>query len=268
MSSIQHPLSKKWKSLLQESKKRRELGSFIVEGPKLAGEALHSGCPIVESVVTQEFVRKPQNRSLVQVLRQRKVPEHFIEQSLMNKISETEEPQGVLLVLRQPAAQEFQAWLAEKPRLVLMADGLQDPGNLGTLLRSAWAAAADGVILGQGCTDPWSPKVLRAGSGAQLHVKVFSGMELPKALKDLKQRNIRCVATSPKADVSYLDLDLKPATCFVLGAEGQGLSQDLINQCDEQVKIPYPGKAESLNVAVSGTLLLFETLRQRQSSPK
>jgi TrmH family RNA methyltransferase len=263
LSSRTHPLVKKWKSLLSDSRKRRELGCFVLEGPRLAKEGLAAGAPLVEAVCTAEFEEDPRNREILKGLRDRRAPIHVLQAKVFDSLADTEEPQGILLVGRMPETGAEKAWLAGPRKLVVAAEGLQDPGNLGTLLRTSWAAGVEGVLLGAGCADPWAPKTLRAGSGAQLQMPVFSGADLPTALAGMKDSGMLSLAAMPGAKKSYLELDYRGPACLVVGSEGQGLSGNLAQACRERVRIPYPGKAESLNVSISASVILFEILRQR-----
>ncbi|HXB97927.1 MAG TPA: RNA methyltransferase, partial [bacterium] len=152
--------------------------------------------------------------------------------------------------------------LAPSARLVLALDRLQDPGNLGTLMRTAWACQA-GLLLGPGCADPWSPKVLRAGAGAQFKVAAQTTEDLPGALRALAGQGFKVYGTGPRAKLKHPEAVLGGKVCLVLGAEGPGLSAEVAAACQDQVSISYPGTAESLNVAVAGAVLLFECLRQQ-----
>ena len=130
------------------------------------------------------------------------------------------------------------------------------------LLRSAWASGAS-VLLGEGCADAWSPKVLRAGAGAQFHTPLRECPDLAAALKDLGAGGVHSYATAPRATENYLQADCRGPVCWVLGSEGRGLGATVQGACERNFRIAYPGGAESLNAAVSGAILLFETLRQR-----
>ena len=149
------------------------------------------------------------------------------------------------------------------PKLAVAAEGIQDPGNLGTLLRSAWACGAERVLLGKGCADPYSPKVLRAAAGAQWQMALQDGLDLPQALLELGKQGAKVLGLDIRAKKGLWAQDLSGPLCLVVGAEGQGLSQACLQACSGSLKIEYPGTAESLNAGVSLSIALFEALRQR-----
>jgi len=243
--------------LLKEASARREAGRAAVEGPLLAAEALKSGV-VRELWVTPQAFQGPDAPGILALARAARLRESFLEEPVLRRLATTETPQGWLAVVEPQALR-----LEPSPRLILALDRLQDPGNLGTLLRTAWACQAS-VLLGPGCADPWSPKVLRAGAGAQFKVAIETTEELPEALRGLSGKGFKVYGTGPRATLKHSDADLGGKVCLVLGAEGPGLSQAVAEACQDQLSISYPGTAESLNVAVAGAVLLFECLRRSE----
>jgi TrmH family RNA methyltransferase len=260
LSSIDNPAVKALGRLLKDASARRESARAVVEGPLLAAEALKSGVA-KELWVTPRAFQGPDAPALLALARTARLRESFLEEGLLRRLATTETPQGWLAVV-EPAALS----LAPSPSLRVALDHLQDPGNLGTLLRTAWACGAS-LLLGPGCADPWSPKVLRAGAGAQFKVAVETTEDLPKALRALPTGGFKVFGTGPRAALKHQEAHLGGPVCLVLGAEGTGLGADVAAACQSHVAISYPGTAESLNVAVAGAVLLFECLRQRQGFP-
>jgi len=255
LSSPENPAFKALRGLLKDAKARRESGQAVVEGPHLVAEALKAGT-VRELWVTPDASVSAEGKAIGLLARQAGVRERLAAAALLQRAATTEAPQGwMALVDARPPAEPAGAslWLA--------LDGLQDPGNLGTLLRTAWAAQAV-LWLGPGCADPWSPKVLRAGAGAQFHAPFKAVADLPLALQGLARQGVGVYGTSPRASLRPDQAPLSRPSCLVLGAEGPGLSPAVAAACTSQLCIPYPG-GESLNVAVAGALLLFEALRQR-----
>jgi TrmH family RNA methyltransferase len=142
----------------------------------------------------------------------------------------------------------------------LLLEGVQDPGNLGSILRSAAAAGATHALLSRGCADAWSPRVLRAGMGAHFFLSITEHADIADFARTYAGQ---VVAMTPHAKRSLLELDLRPPTAFLLGNEGAGLSSALLQQADLTVSIPMPGGMESINVAAAAAVCLFERLRQR-----
>jgi TrmH family RNA methyltransferase len=256
---MDNPAIKTLGRLLKEASARRETGRAVVEGPLLAAEALRSGAAR-ELWVTPQAFQGPDAPALLALARSARLRENFLEEPVLRRLATTETPQGWLAVV-EPRALD----LAPSPRLLLALDRLQDPGNLGTLMRTAWACQAS-LLLGPGCADPWAPKVLRAGAGAQFKVALQSAEDLPRALRDLAGQGFKVFGTGPRAALKHADAPMQGKVCLVLGAEGPGLSPEVAAACQDQVAISYPGTAESLNVAVAGAVLLFECLRQMNGS--
>lgn len=247
---------KRLRSLMRDAAARREAGSAVAEGPRLAHEALAAG--VARRLwATRAALEAPGSKDLLSAARLQGLAVRALDDGLFNKLADTRTPQGWLCEVEIKA-------LPPRPgaTVFLALDGIQDPGNLGTLLRCAWAAGAS-VLLGGGCADAWSPKVLRAGAGAQFHTPLRECPDLAAALKELGAGGVRVYATAPRAPENYLQADCRGPVCWVLGSEGRGLGVPVQAACERIFRIAYPGDAESLNAAVSGAILLFETLRQR-----
>ena len=172
----------------------------------------------------------------------------------MERIASTESPQPVLAVVRIPPTSIADLSGAS---LVVVGDRIADPGNLGTILRSAEAAGVDGIVLITGSVDPFNPKVVRASAGALFHVPVVADV----ALHELQALGLPLVGTSSHRGASYTDADLARPFALVMGSEAHGVDDQL--PIDEWVSIPHVGRAESLNVAMAATLVVFEAVRQR-----
>jgi TrmH family RNA methyltransferase len=177
----------------------------------------------------------------------------------------------------EAALKRAAAWAADPRALVVVVDGVQDPGNLGTIIRSADAVAATGVIVGRGSADVYNPKTLRATMGSLFHLPIVSGVDLPALLAQVaaeaiegsgagEARGPQVVGATLRATLSCFDADMTQPTWLVLGNEGAGVSPAVAGCVTREVRIPMPGRAESLNVAMAATVLLFEALRQRRFS--
>lgn len=178
----------------------------------------------------------------------------FVE-GVIERVASTEHPQPLLAVVRwRPAPVETLATAS----FVVVADRLADPGNAGTILRSAEAAGADAVVLTPGSVDPTNPKVVRASAGALFHVPVIVGAELAS----LRTAGLTVIGTSSHQGQAHTDTDFRRRTALVLGSEAHGLADDA--PVDEWVTIPHAGRSESLNVAMAATVLCFELARQRR----
>ncbi len=259
LTSPENPWIRKLRQL-HCSKGRREQGAFLVEGSHLLEEALRVGWPLQALCYTPEWAeRHPQLLA--------NLPSHLRRQAVspavLATLSTTESPQGVVAVaIRRPSPPPP----LSEVRLGLVVETLQDPGNLGSLIRVVAAAGADGLWLSAGSVDPENPKVLRASAGQWFRCPPQVLPDLTAWLQACRRQGIQILAAtlSPTA-TCYWDQDLTRPTLFLLGNEGAGLRETTLHQADAQVRIPMAEGVESLNVAMAGGLLLYEALRQRRS---
>jgi TrmH family RNA methyltransferase len=226
--------------LLGRRSARSEESAFVVEGATLIGEAMAAGW-----TVDAEFVAPGAG-----AVSQGEVFE--LAEGVLERIASTEHPQPNVAIVRIP---EHRASL-EHADFVLVADALNDPGNLGTILRSAEAAGVDVVVLTPGSVDPFNPKVVRASAGALFHVPVVGA-----ALEVVRDAGFRMIGTSSHTGERHTAIDWSGRVAIVLGSEAQGLPDDVA--VDAWVRIEHHGRAESLNVAMAATLLVFAAAEQR-----
>jgi TrmH family RNA methyltransferase len=238
-------------------------GLVAIEGEKLLGEAIRSSM-----VLKTIFVRE--NRDLPRFV-PGGVEVVWLSQEVFASAVETPSPQGMAALL-VPPVRELADVMGDTP-LILVAAGLQDPGNLGTLIRSAEAFGATGVVTTPGTVSAWNQKALRASAGSLFRLPV-AGIAVEE-LAGLKSRGVRLMAAvAPETDsdsryaVEAQDADFARAAAILIGNEGAGLSEELLAMADATVTIPCPGKVESLNAAVAGSLLLYEASRQRATKAK
>lgn len=237
----------------------REPGLIFVEGLRLAEECLRSGLE-----VTAAFYRateEPRQRQLLDALAARGVACHETAPPVLESLGDTVQGQGIVLLAQRPAPA-----VVDRPGLLLGLDRIQDPGNLGTLLRTAEAAGVDGVVLLAGCADVYSPKVLRASMGAAFRLPVLT-MTQADDLPDLARRlEVALVAAAGSGERDYEAHDWSAPTLLLLGNEAKGVDPGLLARCDLRLRIPLARGVESLNVAAAGAVMLFEAARQRRLS--
>lgn len=240
--------------LVTHASERRKRGLAILEGVHLLAAFLESGGKPEQVIVSKAGLANPQAAALVE--RSHPAPVTLLADGLFDSLSSVESPTGIIACVPVPPPRPATA----DARLVLLLEDIQDPGNVGTLLRSAAAAAADHVLLSPTCAFAWSPKVLRSAMGAHFATNVIEGADLAAYLGTF---NGTSVALAGEAKQSLYDLDLSGPTALVVGNEGSGLSSALRARASLEARIPMPGAVESLNAAVAGSLGLFETLRQK-----
>ncbi len=256
------PLLKEIEKWQKKNRERREAGVFIVEGIKMFREIpkdrlLHVLFSESFSKAQEKLVKKTQEES------GGKYTVSVISDRSFEKISDTQTPQGVLAVVKgfDHSADEI---LSAENGLFMFLENLQDPGNPGTVFRSAEAAGADGIILSEGCVDVYNPKVIRSTMGAFLRMKFAVVPDLLKVMEDVRKRGGSVYAAHLKDSVSYDEKDYRNMTAFLIGNESRGLSDEVTEAADSCIKIPMAGKVESLNAAMAATILLFEAARQRR----
>lgn len=232
---------------LRRASVRRRSGRTFVEGPKLVAEAL--AADVVERVLWTEDAAKPA-RDLAACAERVGIPVRQCTTSVFATVSDTETPQGVLAVIRIPNPPKRVG-----PALLLVLDRVQDPGNVGTMLRAAAAAAATGTVCGRGSADPYGPKAMRAGAGAQLHLPLVQ--ELPSS-------GLRIFAAEPDGRLPYTDVNWTVPVALVIGGEGPGISPEMRERAHATVGIPIAPDIESLNASAAGAVILFEAARQRR----
>lgn len=255
-----NPLVRRLRELVRGD---RASGVLLVEGVRLTEEALDAGVVIVEAAVTPDLQEHERGRRLVERLAERAVPLRRLHPDVLASLSELETSQGVLVVARLPAAD--QARMAGKHALVLVIAGVQNPGNVGSLIRAAEAAGATGAIMGDDTADPLSPKALRGAMGSAFRLPLAEAMTIT-AINNLRRAGVTVWAATARGQ-RYDAIDWRRPSAIVVGNEGAGLPPDVIHACSGRVSVPMAGHVESLNVAVAGGVILFEAARQRRTPP-
>lgn len=244
------------RSLQQQTGVRRREKKFVVEGVRLVEEALNAGLePSLVFVEPEKLNRSARGRHLLDRVRSFDwVP---VNDSVIRAVSDTQSPQGIVAVF--PFVER--ALPADLGKLVLVLDGLSDPGNVGTVLRTAEAAGVRGVILAEGCVDPYNPKVLRGAMGAHFRLQLLDGLSWRQIGVLLGDR--AAWLASAGGGVPYYDVDWTKPSVLVIGSEATGPGAEARRLAAGQITIPMAGGAESLNAAIAAAVILFEALRQQ-----
>ncbi|MCI1722617.1 MAG: RNA methyltransferase [Lachnospiraceae bacterium] len=241
------------RELQKDSKARRMLGLFIAEGIKMFREAPKED---IEAVYASETFAAENEAALAGTGFISVPDERFA------GLSDTRTPQGILTVLKQKAwtAEEI---LSKKNPFVLLLENLQDPGNAGTILRTAEAAGADGVFLTKGSVDIYNPKTIRSTMGSVYRMPHVYVDDVRGLLEMFMMKDVRTYAAFLDAPAGYLSGDYREGTAFLIGNESSGLTPELVNLSDRVISIPMKGSVESLNAAMAAGILMFEAARQR-----
>ncbi|RKL66672.1 RNA methyltransferase [Salipaludibacillus neizhouensis] len=243
IESLQNPKIKAWKKL-HTKKERDKSGLFLIEGKHLIEEALKSQL-VINQLIIQEGLDIPKEWNVTQL------NQLVVTARVMKELCETETPQGVAAICEQP---ENINLLLDEGRY-LFIDGVQDPGNLGAMIRTADAAGMSGVVLGHGTTDLFNGKVIRSTQGSLFHLPVQK-MDLEEAIELCKENDIPVFGTSLKGS-TYTAIEPQKNFALVVGNEGNGVQSELLNLADQNLYIPIFGEAESLNVAIATGILVY-----------
>lgn len=243
-------------ALVQKAKLRKEEKVFIVEGPRMFVEAPRS--QIKEVYVSESFLGKCTFKKELE-----EIGYEVLSDDVFLKVSDTKTPQGILCVLSQPKYEMDDLLKKKNPLLVILED-IQDPGNLGTILRAGEGAGIDGVIMTNNTADIFNPKVIRSTMGSIYRVPFIYTGDILKTIEELKEKDIACYAAHLMDSVCYDEPDYKKGSAFLIGNEGNGLKKETADAATSYIKIPMAGKVESLNAAIATTILMYEAAKQRR----
>jgi len=255
ISSTHNPKIQLARDLLAHARSRQQAQAFILEGVRLVEEAWSAGWKLHWALWSEGL--SPRGLELMRAITAAGVVVEAVRPDILTAVSDTPAPQGLLALV-----EIAELPLPPAPHFLLLLDTLRDPGNLGTILRTASAAGAQGVILAPGCVDPFNPKVVRSAMGAHFHLPV-----LRPAWEAIPTLLPGCVyLADASGEVDYTQADFRQPFALVIGGEAEGASLGGQALATQRVRIPMPGRAESLNAAVAGAILMFEAVRQRMLS--
>ena len=246
---------------LKEKKFRKETSLFLVEGVKLVKEAIEYNANITKIVISEDAIGYEVDEELIKLCE--KYNPIIVSPNVFSVVSDVQTPQGILAVIKEDRVNDKNNSKDEidfSKDFFVVLDGIQDPGNLGTIIRTCDAAGLTQIIVSEDTVDCYSPKVIRSTMGGIYRVKVIE-RDLKEVFDEFKKNGIQTVVTSLQGTKSMYDLDYKKKA-IVIGNEANGVDPDLQAKADERIKIPMPGKAESLNAAVSASIMIYEYVRQ------
>ncbi|HEY6094458.1 MAG TPA: RNA methyltransferase [Gallionellaceae bacterium] len=258
ITSSDNPFYKSLVKLAGSARQRSISGQALLDGTHLLASCLSAGKTPVHVIVTEPALNDAEIQSLLAKIPS--VPLTLLDQSLFAKLSELKSLSGILTLIELPRA----GIDAAQSRFCLLLEDIQDPGNLGSMLRSAAAAGCDAVYLSRGCADAWSPRVLRAAMGGHFALSIQEQADLSAVVAAFPGT---CYAAALQASSSLFQAALQGRVAFAIGNEGAGLSATLLGACST-ISIPMPGQVESLNAAAAAAICLFEAVRQNAGVPR
>ena len=242
---------------LKEKKYREEYNEFIVEGIKMIQEAIEEKAKIKRVIICDDCKNQGiiPNELMYEIA---KLECTYVSEKVFNTITDVINPQGIMAVIEKPLNKEDKINFDEK--LFLILDNIQDPGNMGTILRTADSLNLKQIIVSSGSADIYNLKVVRSTMGAIFRIKIIESSDLVKTIKEIKKHKIKIYATDLKTDKSIYNVDYNKSA-IVIGNESNGVSEEVLKEATERIKIPMTGKTESLNAAVATSIILYEANR-------
>ena len=243
---------------LKEKKYRDEENKFLVEGIKMVQEAIDENAKIAKIVICEDCIN---DGSIKQELLY-EIAKHdciYVSEKVFQTITEVSSPQGILAVIEKENGEDN---ISYDEDIIVVLDGIQDPGNLGTIIRTLDSVNLKQIILSEKTADPYNPKVVRSTMGAIYRVNMIRSKNIVETIKNIKKHKYDIVATSLQTDKSIYDIDYKKKV-IVIGNEANGISKEVLELANEKVKIPMLGKTESLNAAVATGIILYEYVRKK-----
>ena len=266
ITSMSNGQMKLVQQLIKKAKARKESGLFVVEGMKMFREAPQER--IEKVYASSSFLKEAENQSVIleKGCTEKNGKLEEVDDKVFKNLSDTVTPQGILCLIKrvETPIKEILKTKDEKAPFLMILEDLQDPGNMGTILRTAEGAGVTGIILSKNCVDLYNPKVIRSTMGSIYRMPVMQA-DLLEILPVLKENKIQTYAAHLKGKNWYHEEDYTEGTAFFIGNEGNGLSDELSDSADCLIKIPMEGKVESLNAAMAAGILMYETARQRRT---
>ena len=265
ITSKDNPTYKEARRLLRK-KYRDQTGMFLMEGPRPVRDAVKEGARLAYVFIRASGAGEDETKDLAGLCAENNIDCVLLSDELFDGISDTENSQGVIGAAHKKAPAD--AGDQDAAGRILILDRLQDPGNIGTIIRTAEAAGFGTLIAIKGTGDVYSPKTVRAAAGSLLRVNVFEGYTASDAVNYCQERSVRIIASDLEGSVEYTAADLTGRIALVIGNEGSGISDEIRQSADTKVRIPMKGNIESLNAAVAAGVLMYETMRQSSDAGK
>ena len=242
------------KNIKKLKEKKYRVDSYIVEGIKMVKEAISENQEIALIAIREDFKIDFDTKNTKIVI---------ISNKIFNDISDVKTPQGILAVIKKNQNNQIET----NQEYILALDSLQDPGNMGTIIRTADSANINQIIINKTTVDPYSPKVIRSTMGAIYRTNIIEVEDLKATLKEMKLKGFQIITTDLKATQSIYDINYNNKTVVVIGNEANGVSQEILQTADKKVIIPMLGKTESLNASIAASIMIYEYVRQKIQKP-
>ncbi len=242
---------------LHMKKYRDEYGRFIIEGEKLLEEALNYKAELIMVLFTQSYTGSESYLRYESLLKESNVPIFCAEDKIFKEACETDTPQGIIAVAEKTKA-DLDSIISKDEVCIVFLDEVRDPGNTGTIIRTADACGLDGVLVSKGSADIYNGKTIRSTMGSLFHIPVIQNLDVKDTLSKLRQEQIVTIGADPHSSTSCIDLPSYTKSAIIIGNEAKGIDNTIKALLDRNVKIPMPGRAESLNAGIAASILMYE----------
>lgn len=248
----------KYVKKLKEKKHRDESGKYVIEGIKMLEEAIKENADVDMIIICEECIKREvlDTKFLYEIADKECI---YVTEKIFNSLTDVVNPQGILAIMNKPNKENK---IKYDEDFILILDNIQDPGNMGTILRTLDSINISQVIISKNSADVYNPKVIRSTMGAIFRVNVVESDNLVETIEEIKSQKYRVLATSLKATKNMYEVDFKK-TAVVIGNEANGVSEEVLKKVDTHIKIPMLGRTESLNASVAASVIMYEYVRQR-----
>lgn len=260
ITSASNEKIKEIKKLMKSASRRKETGLYVVEGIRMVRE-------IPADAIRTLYVAESMTEKFADICSRTQAEVEIVRDSVFHSMSDTNTPQGILAEVYRKQTTEADLFADGVEPFLLIVERLQDPGNLGTIIRTAEGAGVTGIILSADTVDLYNPKVIRSTMGSVFRVPIVVAENLADTIESIKQRNIPVYGAHLDGTAFY-EKDFTGGCAFLIGNEGNGLSDEISAKADDLIRIPMCGQVESLNAAISTAVIAYEVLRQRSTSKK
>lgn len=244
-------------------KKYRDIsGQYLIEGIKLMREAYLNNIDLDMVFISSDIIEDEGIRSIVDICTKKCISIYEIDNRIFKEISETESSQGIIGIAKK-VIYDLYSILDNKVVNLIVLDEVQDPGNVGTIIRTADACDFDGIILSKGCVDIYNSKTVRATMGSLFHLPIVTNIEIGELMDTFEKENVNTIGADAHEGIPCFDLKYKDKNAIIIGNESAGLSKIVMDRLDGKVNIPMSGRAESLNAAVAASILMYEIIRSK-----
>ncbi|WZL74503.1 23S rRNA (guanosine(2251)-2'-O)-methyltransferase RlmB [Clostridiaceae bacterium 35-E11] len=259
--SHDNPVVKRVKQL-HKKKYRTIYKQYLVEGVRIIEDALTNHKEIRAVIFCDELYKTAGGESLLQKLEKKKIDVYCVPDKMFMELCDTQNPQGIIAVL--PCEVYDLAHIIDKSNgFFIVLDRIQDPGNLGTIIRTADAAGVDAVLMGKGCVDLYNAKTIRSTMGSIFHIPILALGTTEEIVRILKEKNVKIITTDLETKEYYYEIDYTDKMALVVGNEANGVLPEVLVDSDHIIKIPMIGKAESLNASIAASIVMYEAVKQR-----